>query len=87
MLKDIKKCCYECGVSANVLTCLRDRANRPNKLAYSISTYHKDYCDFCGEDKAVTEVRDFFYPDFKLLQEVIKGSIEHNFGGIDPNKK
>lgn len=61
------KCCYECGASANVIACLKKYKKRPNKISFSISTYHKSRCDVCGEMKMVTEPRDFFYPDFTLL--------------------
>lgn len=64
---DIHNVCYECGVSANVLTCLKRYGNRPKQLAFSVSTYHEGKCDFCGETKDITETRDFFYPDFGLL--------------------
>lgn len=69
---DIKQVCYECGVSANVLTCLKKYGNRPNKLHYTVSTYHIDKCDFCEEEKMITEVRDFFFPNFELLYKQIK---------------
>lgn len=62
-----KKVCAECGISANVLTCLKKYGWRPHQLAYSVSTYHKGTCDVCVEEKHVTEPRDFFYPDFSLL--------------------
>ena len=65
----IRWVCYECGVSANVLTCLERYGKRPNKLAYTTSTYHEGECDYCKETKGVTEVRDFFHPDFNLLKK------------------
>jgi len=74
LLEDISKIrnvCYECGVSANVVTCLRKYRSSPDKLAYSLSTYHSGNCDFCGQNTQVTEARDFFYPDFKLLASLI----------------
>ncbi len=72
MKKEIKKVCRECGISANVLTCLKKIGKRPNALSFTMSTYHESTCDFCGERKSVTEARDFFYPDFRLLDEAIK---------------
>jgi len=69
---NIKNVCRECGVSANVLTCIKRYNNRPNKLCFSTSTYHTAICDYCLEEKQVTEVRDFFYPDFSLLPPIIK---------------
>ena len=72
--KNINWVCYECGTSANVLTCIKRYGKRPNKLHFTISTYHVGKCDVCqrtkdedGEDLSVTSPRDFFYPDFNLL--------------------
>ncbi len=59
--------CFECGVSANVLTCIKEYGDRPKKLCFILSTYHTGTCDICGEEKNLTEARDFFYPDFSLL--------------------
>lgn len=64
---DIRSVCGECGISANVLTCLYRYGAPPKQLAFSISTYHTGTCDWCGEKKPITEVRDFFFPDFSLL--------------------
>lgn len=69
---DIHNVCAECGISANVLTCLKKYGQRPKKLAFSCSTVHKGTCDFCGEEKDITECRDFFYPDFGLLTKQSK---------------
>ena len=68
-VKKINNVCVECGVSANVLTCLKRYSNRPNKLCFTTSTYHEAKCDYCGELKPVTEVRDFFYPEFELIKQ------------------
>jgi hypothetical protein len=65
--------CYECGISANVLTCLKKYGNRPLQLAFTVSTYHVGECACCGEEKDVTEQRDFFYPDFSLLERAKPG--------------
>lgn len=69
---EISNVCDPCGISANVLTCLKKYKQRPNKLKFDTSTYNTAKCDFCGETKPVTEVRDFFFPDFKLLEKKIK---------------
>jgi len=63
--------CYECGVTANVLTCLKRYGQPPLHLAYSVSTYHAGQCDFCHGKKDVTEARDFFYPDFSLIHKAV----------------
>lgn len=64
---DIKTVCSECGIAANVLTCLYRYGAPPKQLAFTISTMHLGRCDWCGMQKSITEVRDFFYPDFSLL--------------------
>ena len=64
----IYKVCAECGISANVLTCLKKYGKPPKKLAFDCSTIHKGKCDYCGKIKEVTQVRDYFYPDFRLLE-------------------
>lgn len=71
--KEIQQVCYQCGVSANVLTCLKKYGMPPKKLSFDVSTYCTGYkCDYCGEEKATTEARDFFYPDFSLLAKYKK---------------
>lgn len=68
--KNVKSVCYRCGVSANVVTCLKKFNAPPRELAYRISTWHQGECDFCHNMTEVTEPRDFFYPDFELLQSM-----------------
>ncbi len=68
--KNIEIVCRECGISANVLTCLNKYGKPPKKLAFDVSTFYKDKCDYCGDLKYVTQVRDFFYPDFSLLPDM-----------------
>lgn len=65
--------CDECGISANVLTCLKQYHDRPKRLKATVSTYHIGKCAACGEEKEVTEQRDFYYPDFSLLARAKKG--------------
>lgn len=67
---DIGTVCAPCGISANVLTCLHKYGRRPNRVAFDVSTSHMGKCDFCGEERLVTQTRDFFYPDFGLLKKV-----------------
>lgn len=59
--------CRECGLEANRLTCLKKYGAEPLKAAFDVSTFHDGVCGACGEKKAVTEPRDYFYPDFTLL--------------------
>jgi hypothetical protein len=65
--KEIHNCCSKCGKEANRLTCLKKYGKEPTKIAFSCSTFHKGVCECCGEVAHVTEARDFFYPDFSLL--------------------
>lgn len=55
--------CSDCGTTANNMTCIKKYGARANKQAFSVSTFHTGVCDICGQTKAVTESRDFFYPD------------------------
>lgn len=64
--------CTQCGISANVLTCLEKYGMPPLKLAFDVSTFHLAECDYCGIRRHVTEIRDFFYPDFSLLEKFRK---------------
>lgn len=71
-VKDYNEICSPCGVSANVLTCLKRYGRSPKQLAFTVSTYHKGICDVCKDKVYVTEARDFFYPDFELLLKMMK---------------
>jgi len=51
--------CADCGMKA-----LKLKYNKKCK-AFSVSTYHHGICDVCGQNKAVTETRDFGYPRFR----------------------
>lgn len=61
--------CNKCGREANRLTCLKKYGKEPIKIAFTCSTFHSGECDVCGEKTSVTEPRDFFYPDFTLLNK------------------
>lgn len=71
MEKKINNVCSRCGITANVLTCLKKYGNPPKKMCYDISTFHIGECDCCGINTEVTEARDFFHPDFSLIKKVI----------------
>ncbi len=62
--------CASCGISANVLTCLKKFGRRPDKLCFTVSTFHTGVCCACGKESMVTEARDFFFPDFELLANI-----------------
>lgn len=66
--KQVRRVCDKCGIRANRITCLVKYGAEPLKLKFELSTYQIDVCDVCGIRKAVTEPRDFFYPDFNLLK-------------------
>ena len=70
--QEIRNVCCECGATANALTCLQKYGVPPEQISFSLSTWHQGKCDYCGYKKSVTEVRDFFYPDFSLIKKVAK---------------
>lgn len=47
--------CQECGEKAS------------KKGQRSLSCWHEGKCDVCGQKKGVTQPRDFYYPEFKQL--------------------
>lgn len=59
--------CAECGKLANYVTCMARYGQPPKKEAFSVSTFSKGKCAWCGRETMVTEERDFFYPDFSLI--------------------
>lgn len=69
---DIMDVCRECGISANVLTCIKKYKHPPQKLAFDVSTFHMGVCDYCKQEKMITQTRDFFYPDFGLIDQYAK---------------
>jgi hypothetical protein len=38
-----------------------------------VATFHTDLCGWCGEEKAVTEPRDYGYPDYEGGEETCGG--------------
>jgi len=63
----INNVCDECGREANRLTCLKRYGKEPDQAKFLVSTFHKGKCDFCGKETDITQVRDYFYPDFGLI--------------------
>jgi len=53
--------CFDCWSKA-----MKTSYNNWNKGSI-VSTYHNWICDFCKKEKAITETRDFWYPDFNLI--------------------
>lgn len=59
--------CYPCGLAAKLIT---KGFRQQLKNAEVVSTYHEGKCDVCGRSGvAVTEPRDFSYPDFRVLNK------------------
>jgi hypothetical protein len=42
-----------------------DCGKKASKKQFLVSTWHKGICGVCGEEKIVTEPRDFYYPKFE----------------------
>lgn len=62
--------CRQCGLAANTLTCLAKYGELPKQAAFTVSTFHKGTCDVClRPDMDVTENRDFYFPNFNLIQK------------------
>lgn len=65
---EIYHVCSRCGTLAHVATELARGVKLSNiKPRCAISTFHHGICDCCGHETSVTEVRDFYYPDFALI--------------------
>lgn len=67
----IKNVCDECGVLANRLTCEKKLGKDFDLMKFKrksgMSTYHRGICDYCKKETYITETRDFFYPNFDLI--------------------
>lgn len=59
----IHSVCSDCGKKALTLP------ENKGKSQYSISTWHTCKCDVCGEEKPVTQARDFMYPVFERIEK------------------
>lgn len=84
--------CTQCGLVANFMTCMAKYGKPPIKEAFDVSTFHIGTCDCCRRENIyVTQDRDFFYPDFKLInknawRQRIKGleARQSQRGGLTP---
>lgn len=56
---EIRWVCFDCGKEALTFS------ENKGKKQFEVSTYHVNLCDVCGQQKYVTEARDFGYPKFK----------------------
>lgn len=65
----IHNVCDDCGIMANTLTCLVKYCRPPTKVKFDVSTYVKGICDCCKKEKFITQTRDFYHPDFELLNK------------------
>lgn len=61
---EIYECCNNCGKLANLAHAAVYDVCLPMA---QISTYHHGVCPLCGRESSVTELRDFGYPDLKLV--------------------
>ena len=72
----IRNVCSRCGILANHYTCLERFWWPAKKPCFDISTYHKWVCPICWKDTLLTEVRDFFYPDFSLIPLRVRNKLQ-----------
>lgn len=64
-IDEVSWCCRDCGMLANQV---HNTVYGRHVPVATISTYHQDKCDLCGRtDVSVTELRDFGYPDLRLV--------------------
>ena len=72
MKKEYQWVCLDCGKKAMILNAKKRFGDKYDESkvfpAVWVSTFHIGICDVCGENKAVTEHRDFGYVDFSLLE-------------------
>jgi hypothetical protein len=68
--KEIYTICNRCGVCARVVTYWDRFKEFPPKLCWDCSTWHVGICDWCGEERSITEARDFFHPDWTHIKSV-----------------
>lgn len=61
-MSDFNYLCSDCGITANNMTRIRQFGHRATIEAYSVSTFHTGICDVCGQERRVTELRDYFHP-------------------------
>lgn len=64
----INQVCSDCWIKANEQTQIKKFWEIKYPTKFSVSTFHKWICDFCKEEKSITETRDFYYPDFNLIK-------------------
>ena len=64
----IHNVCSECGLKASEAT-FKKKWIKSVQYCHLVSTYHKWICDYCKEEKSVTQTRDFYYPDFNLIEQ------------------
>jgi hypothetical protein len=62
----INNVCSECWIKASKKT-FEKKWIKTDEFCFSVSTYHKWICDFCKQEKSITETRDFYYPNFNLI--------------------
>jgi len=63
----IRKVCFDCWTEASKATQIDKYWEVKYTTSFSVSTYRKSICDWCKKEESVTQTRDFFYPNFNLL--------------------
>jgi hypothetical protein len=62
--------CKECAERAG------GSSKRSRALCNMVATYHMGKCDICGQEKPLTQPRDFGYPNFNnLLNKGVKDAL------------
>lgn len=61
---EVHECCNLCGTLARMAHCNAYGKMLPISI---VSTYHNGICPLCGREMAITELRDFGYPDLTLI--------------------
>lgn len=70
--KEIVYVCEFCGIKANYLTQRKKYGKDFDEdkfipSAEGVVTCHQGICDVCGKERLLTNVRNYFYPDFSLI--------------------
>jgi hypothetical protein len=72
MKKEYQWVCLDCGKQAMILNAKKKYGDKYDESKVFpepwVSTFHMGICDVCGENKAVTQHRDYRYVDFALLE-------------------
>ena len=64
----IHNVCCDCWIEASKKTAEK-KWIKTDRYCFYVSTYHTWICDFCKQEKMITQTRNFFYPDFNLISK------------------